>query len=50
MAGPLPKARRAVVLIDDDRTAIAAENNQPVTLSISLNGFPAALQRLRFLM
>ena len=30
--------------------AVAAENNQPVTLSISLNGFSAALQRLRSLM
>ena len=30
--------------------AVAAENNQPVTLSLSLNGFSAALQRLRSLM
>lgn len=30
--------------------AIAAENNQPVTLSIPLDGFAAALQRLRALL
>ncbi|KHJ54053.1 hypothetical protein LA66_15960 [Aureimonas altamirensis] len=47
---PFAKGAGQSVLIDDDRTAIAAGNNQAATLSIPLNGFSAALQRLRSLM